>query len=211
MKTSEMNNTQIRTCAERCDVPHSGKLMEGGVLVIASVRGTVWKREAKAKGRVKIGSHNFVYFPKSGTLCREDFCGWCNSHWHECLTVDGAEKLPETADKVEMTVKGELPMWKDIRKMALQCREITGMMHESSWNSLAEMKEAIADHMDELRRDEKNNQRYLITNIQTCLLNIVYGYRKGEYKNVVSYFKQLGALGLSGAMWVQEHHAKDVQ
>lgn len=165
-------------------------------------------------GHCMIGGKWFGFYPKAMMLVREDFALWCEAHfaefWNERANM---EKLPEAPQGETITIDTNLKIWKDIRARALKLRTPTGLLHESSYSSMYDMKHALAEYTLELKRDEQAGRFYVSTKILADQLAATIAYREKQYSDAMDFYLECAAAALKAALHIQATHgvAKEVQ
>lgn len=160
-------------------------------------------------GTCVIGGKRFGFYPKSGMLVREDFALWCEAHYAEFWDAGRKrEALPEEPSGPAITIDPQLKIWKDIRNRALALWPVTGIMRESSFNSMYDMEHALAEYSIEMQRDAKAKRFYVSTKILADQLAATIAFRQKHYSDAMRFYMDCAAAALKAALWIQEQYGE---
>jgi hypothetical protein len=162
-------------------------------------------------GRVMIGGKRFVlYRTTPHSLIREDFANWIESNWQKVLTKDGKERQstkPLRTDEVKPLPVGNFAM--QARMRAKDLNEPTELIPEESWNSQFDMAKTLHRFHDEIERDRKRGQCYVVTRLQAVLLAAMAQHRRRNYAEAVDAFITVAACAIKAAEFEAKMHGKD--
>lgn len=231
MKAAQMTDAMFRAASLKCPIPLPGG--KGAVKVPAesgnwfawTAKSEVLKRYRKVAindlrtrqlrggsydgdvGHVVIGGKRFSLYPHSGMLVRDDFAQWCEANFLEFWDPQNhRERLPPEPKGRTVEVRETLKIWKDIRKRALEMDPPTGLMHESAYNSLWDMKHGLADYDAEIKADRKRGASYASTKIIADQLAATIAYRQKMYADAIDFYLDCAAACLRAALFVQQKH-----
>lgn len=239
MKISEMTAEQIRHLALRLN--DSGKMPLAKMEPIQALRaGNFWAwvakteeckkywRAAKADlrqreingtsykgdaGHVTIGGRRFTFYPTSGMIVRDDFATWCEAHFGDYFFPTGKlkkEHKPES--EPDVVVEEHLKMWKEIRKRALDLKDVHFFYPEQAWHEEFDMRRDLMTLVGAFTDCVAQGELYPALKCDCDLLAAKIAYRKKEYAKAKDRLLDLAAAAMRAALLVQEKHAaKEVQ
>lgn len=233
----DMTADMIRACALRCPLKLPGG---NGVVRVNAATGDWFAYPAKSEpvkrwrkvciddlrqrelrggsypgdvGHCVIGGKRFSLYPRSGMLVRDDFALWAEAHIDECWDFHlHRERLPEkdpTGEEIAQDTIQELSHKSRMR--ARKLLEVTDLLAPGTWNSLYDMKKAMAEYAVEIRRDEVNGRFYVGSKILADHLAANIAYRSKKYADCIDFLLSLSAAALKAAQFVQEKAAKEVK
>lgn len=237
-KMIDMTADMVRACAMRCPIklPSSSK----GIVRVNAETGDWFAYPAKTEitkrwrkvciedlrqremrggsyvgdvGHCVIGGKKFSLYPKSGMLIRDDFALWCESHIDECWDFHlHRERLPEkdpTGDVIEQETAIEIS--KKVRQRVHKIAEVTDLIEPGAWNSLYDMRNAMAEYAVAIHKSELGGHLFIGTKILADHLAATIAYREKKFSDSVDFFVDIAAGAIKAAQFVQEKAAKEVK